>query len=609
MNKLNIIILMMYVVLFSLYIIATPFFEHDGFVVLLTDLHIPYASKTVQNILKIVTDLKPLHVFLLGDLTEMGREGEFEKLENYLKLLSDSEIPYNILLGNHDVRWAYKIWKTKSIEDGLYENFKVDIQDISFIGIDTSLYFQQFGHIGEPQIRWIKKQLEDCKKQSRTVIFLSHHPFGGPSNYTDDGWKLMNLLDENVLLVFFGHLHSYKSYGGYKSAWFQSLGAAKDGWLTILSWDKNQFYIWKLAVNKDNIDRYNFELVKSISKNSKNQQYNSVKLPELPKLSQLFDELLSYKMENSILSQPVFFDNMIYVVDYSGNVICIDSNGKLVWKLKLSCPVVSNVEVYKNTILVGDLEGKIYLIDSKSGKITRIANLDGPIFAMKVGMRSLAVGCGKTLHIIKLPNLSITITHDLGGLVQAPAMYKDGLFFQTSWGGDITVVNENGELILKISTGLNYTTAGASTPQIFNELLLVTNPSGTLQAFDYISGSKKWELKGLKVGYSSVGKINQLAVASSIDGTIYILDPKAPQIHVKIPVKSPIYGSVAQKLSNDKFVIGTTSGELVVVSLNGRIEQKVQIHPSYILLNPIILDNKVFLAFTDGTLKMIKIPN
>ncbi|MCX7654605.1 MAG: PQQ-binding-like beta-propeller repeat protein [Fervidobacterium sp.] len=609
MNKLSIIILMMYVFLFSLYIIATPFFEHDGFVVLLADLHIPYASKTVQNVLKIVTDLKPLHVFLLGDLTEMGKESEFEKLENYLKLLSDSKIPYNILLGNHDVRWAYRIWKTKNIEGGLYENFKVDIQDISFIGIDTSLYFQQFGHIGEPQIRWIKEQLEDCKKQSKTIILLSHHPFGGPSNYTDDGWKLMNLLDENVFLVFFGHLHSYQRYGGYKSTWFQSLGAAKDGWLTILSWDKNQFYIWKLAVNKDNIGHYNFELVRSISKNSKNQQYNSVKLPELPKSSQAFDELLSYKMENSILSQPVFFDNMIYVVDYSGNVICIDSNGKLVWKLKLSCPVVSNIEVYKNTILVGDLEGKIHLIDSKFGKITRIVNLNAPIFAMKVGMRSLAVGCGKKLHIIKLPNLSITNTHDLGGLVQAPAMYKDGLFFQTSWGGDITVVNEDGELILRIPTGLNYTTAGASTPQIFNELILVTNPSGTLQAFDYINGSKKWELKGLKVGYSSVGKINQLAVVSSIDGTIYILDPKVPQIRVKIPVGSPIYGSVAQKLSSDKFVVGTTSGELVVVSLSGRIEQKVKIHPSYILLNPIILDNKTFLAFTDGTLKMIKISN
>lgn len=597
------LVLLIVFIQFSIVLAIYPFVNHDGYVVLLSDLHTPHAKKTVENVLLKVVELKPLHVFVLGDLTEMGKESEFNSLYNSLKILSNSNISYSLLLGNHDVRWAHKIWKTKSIEGALYENFRVDIGDLCFIGVDTSLYFQQFGHIGEAQLRWIKKQLDDCKAQSKIAILLSHHPFGGPSNYTDDGWKLLNILNENVRLIFYGHLHTFGIYGSHKNTLFQSIGATKDGWFTVLSWDREQFYIWKAKFNSD------FELIKSVPKYPPANQKISQESKKSSELSKNLKEVFSYNMENSIFSQPVSVKDNVFVTDYSGNLICINSNGKLVWKSKLPNPVISNLEAYQDWLIVGDVKGNLYIIDSEFGRIQRSINLELPIFSIKSGDKSLVVGAGSNLYIIRLPELKILKTYDTGGLIQMPAAYKNGLFYQTSWGGSIFIVNEEGTLISKIEAGSGYYTAGASIPQIFDEWTLVTNPSGSVQAFNYVSPNQKWELKGLKVGYSSVGRAEQLAIVGSIDGNVYILNSKTGTIQSKIAIKSPIYGSVPQSLSNSKMIVGTTKGEIAIFSLQGNLEKKVLIHPSYVLLTPIVIGNKFVITFTDGTIKIIEFRN
>ena len=52
---------------------------------------------------------------MLGDLTELGKDSEFESLKKSLATLNDSTIKYDMLLGNHDTRWSSKIRKTKEL--------------------------------------------------------------------------------------------------------------------------------------------------------------------------------------------------------------------------------------------------------------------------------------------------------------------------------------------------------------------------------------------------------------------------------------------------------------------------------------------------------------
>ncbi|MBC7123726.1 MAG: metallophosphoesterase, partial [Pseudothermotoga sp.] len=217
--------------------------NHDGFVVILGDLHFPFARDKVEAVVDQILGLSPNKVFILGDLTEMGSDYEFSELSKILQKLSSQGIGIYELLGNHDTRWSSR--NRKGVEG--FKSFSIRCGPFTFLGLDTSLYFEHYGHIGNRQIQWIESQL---KETEGPVVMMAHHPFGGPSNFTDDGWKLMNLIDgSNVRLVLVGHGHSYGVNGRYNGAWFQMVGAAKDGWYTVLSWKGDESFLWALNID------------------------------------------------------------------------------------------------------------------------------------------------------------------------------------------------------------------------------------------------------------------------------------------------------------------------------------------------------------------------
>lgn len=275
-----------------------PFFSHQGYVILLTDLHFPYKQKTIESLLNKITEIKPQHVFLLGDLTEMGSDEEFKGLKNALSIIEKAQIPYSSLLGNHDVRWSYVVRKSKVLENsdnfskGLYEVFSKEVGNFIFLGIDTTMYFQHGGHIGKAQINWLEKELERARAKGKQVILLSHHPLGGPVTYTDDGWKIIDLISKyDVIFTFSGHVHKYDYSGSYNGAWFQTLGAAKDGSMTVLSWDRENAYLWSYNLESDN-----FKMIKSIPLEKKKRQLVDATI-KLLKASDNSDNTMKLKVD------------------------------------------------------------------------------------------------------------------------------------------------------------------------------------------------------------------------------------------------------------------------------------------------------------------------
>ncbi|KAF2961149.1 PQQ-binding-like beta-propeller repeat protein [Fervidobacterium sp. 2310opik-2] len=595
------------IVLFVFYIaLSLLSFGKENYVAVISDLHHPYFKNTINSVIEKLVQLKPLYVFMLGDLTEMGKEEEFDDLSKILSVFSNNGINYNILLGNHDTRWSDKVRKTKNIDNALYENFRVDIGEISFIGIDTSMYFQHLGHIGEKQLEWIKTQLEDCKKQGKLAILLSHHPFGGPINYTDDGWKLMDIIKNyNVPIILYGHTHKYDYFGMYNGAYIQTVGATREGWITLISWDKDNLYLSKTNPKQGGKE----EIVKIIPKKKEfREKSKNVQTKELKSVnSKYFEEIVSIRFENSIFSQALANDGVFYAIDYSGNIKAINSNGQFLWKNAIQNPVVANIEYYDGIIFIGDLYGNLYLINSKNGRVQRILNFDGPIFSIKVGKVSIVIGVGKTIHILDLKEFKRLATYNLNGVIQREARYYQGKFFQTSWGNELFIIDEDGKLFAKIPTGSGYYTPGGIVPLVLENLLIVTTPSGVVQAYDWKNKTILWTTSGLKTGYSDIVKSDPNFVTTSIDGLVYSLDINSGKVIWKTSVGSPIYNISPLILSDGKIIVGTNNGEIVLISKDGKILEKVFVHNSY-LINKILYSNgKILLSFTDGLVKILKI--
>ena len=666
-----------------------PFSKHNGYVVVISDLHHPFFPKNIEAIFKEIVSIKPAHVFMLGDLTELGKDSEFESLKKSLAALDTGAIKYNMLLGNHDTRWSSKIRKTKDLGNALYENYRVDLQDVTFIGIDTSMYFEQLGHIGEGQLNWIKEQMELSKRDGKSAILMSHHPLIPASSNVDDSWKLLNLLDTyNVPIALAGHVHKYSDGKLYNGTFFQTIGGARDGWMTVLSWDAKYIYMWKYNVanqdsgytliakiskayndrfdqkisvdvtNQDTITQFTIEtknikelnvymnqkLVKQYTKLNQSGQKsqftidatnyqssspfikivgngiygtsekflsieNSVKASsETIKAS--IDCIWTYKMTNSIFSQPIAYKNDFIVADYSGNIVRLTQEGRELWgkKDEIIGPIVSNVALYSENVLVGDIYGNFLILDGSTGNRINSLKLSGPIFSITTGNKTAAVGAGSYLYIVDLQKLRIIGSYDLGGVIQTSSKYLDGKYFQTSWGGLLAIIGEDGKMHAKYTIGQTYYTSGACTPEIFGSLVVLTNSASKIQALDMNNGVVKWNIDGPKVGYSSIAKYGNYGIASTIDGLVYKFDLSSGKVAWSTNTGSTIYDSSPQIFNGCYAILGTTNGELIIIDAeNGKMLQKTFVHPSYLLTKLIPQDGKVFMAFTDGTVKLVKV--
>jgi len=663
-------------IFFSLGYASYPFSSHSGYVVVFTDLHYPYKQKVVDNLFKKTLEINPMGVFLLGDLTEMGTDEEFGKLAKTLSTLEKAKITYRYILGNHDVRWSYTLRKSKKLYDtteALYETFTIETDKFLFIGLDTTMYFQHVGHLGNLQIKWLKEHLEKANKNGKKVILLSHHPFGGPANYTDDGWKVLELLPNyDIPLVLSGHVHSYEYSGMYNWSWFQTLGAAKDGYMTVISWDEEKIYIWKYT-SSDNV----FELIKSVPLYKRKRQIPIMNAKLLQSADGTFNlstesegieklritangktvverkiqyklegystyeavlndvfgndislfirvsgigkdgyfqrfytleksqdekgttlkKLWSFNLEDTIYSKPLVLKDGVVVADYSGNLLYIRDKGVL-WRRKVG-PVISNVGLINdNNILLGDLRGNVYLF-TMEGKLLKQLKLKEPIFAVKNGLSTVAICAGRYLYILRMSDLSVISKHDLNGLLQVPALFKNGNYFQPSWDGKIYVINESGKIVERFDVGKGYYTSGSSTPELLDNLLIYSNTDGSVSVIDIQRKTKVWTLKIPGAGYSSFERQGDFVYISTINGEIYEINSKDGKISWNLKVGLSTTFPSLEMINTETLIAGMNDG--AVAFLDSKTQGVAKIHiTNSIITNIVVGESGIIITTADG---------
>jgi len=145
-------------------------------------------------------------VIVTGDLTQGGREGNFEKFAAMINDLRGAGIGCFPAIGNHDLYnsgWArYK----KKIGPSAYT---VIAGNCKFIFIDTA-----GGRVGKKQMQWLEKELS---VNTRPVVFVvSHYPIYGGSHgmyhfpRNAEREEMISLFEKyNVDCVLEGHFHGF----------------------------------------------------------------------------------------------------------------------------------------------------------------------------------------------------------------------------------------------------------------------------------------------------------------------------------------------------------------------------------------------------------------
>ncbi len=157
---------------------------------------------------------RPDVVIASGDLTDHGREDEYEVLREILAKLA---VPVFVIPGNHDRREALS--KAFAAQPRMprtgspFIHYSIEDYPIRLIGLDTSVPEHHHGMMCEKRLRWLDATLSE-QPDRPTMIFVHHPPFRTGMNWMDGsglhGGRAMEEIvgrHRNVIRVVAGHIH------------------------------------------------------------------------------------------------------------------------------------------------------------------------------------------------------------------------------------------------------------------------------------------------------------------------------------------------------------------------------------------------------------------
>lgn len=156
-------------------------------------------------------------VVFCGDLTDKGDVCSYEMLKERLQ---DLNIPYQLLLGNHDNRENFlSVFPEANLDENGYVQHAVQTPFAKLILLDTlngPPYVYPESHIGylcDKRLGWLKGQLDEAGNKP-CVIFMHHPPHntgfaGMDAIKLANGYEFYKAIQEagNVRQLICGHVH------------------------------------------------------------------------------------------------------------------------------------------------------------------------------------------------------------------------------------------------------------------------------------------------------------------------------------------------------------------------------------------------------------------
>ncbi|OXI24316.1 phosphodiesterase [Burkholderia sp. AU15512] len=170
---------------------------------------------------------RPDAVLVTGDLTDFGHDEEYRNLRGLLAAL---EIPYYLMIGNHDDRAGLRraFADRAELQAGEFVQYALDVGAVRVLALDSRVPGASHGDLCDARLAWLAAQL-DAARDRPVIVALHHPPFASGIGHMDKlrlapaaSAKLDALLrgHPNVERVLCGHVHRtmFTRFGGTLAA-------------------------------------------------------------------------------------------------------------------------------------------------------------------------------------------------------------------------------------------------------------------------------------------------------------------------------------------------------------------------------------------------------
>jgi Icc protein len=163
-------------------------------------------------------------ILITGDLVDGGKPEEYRYLRSCLSRL---QVPFYLMVGNHDAREALRAEFPDHAylnDGGTYVQYAVDVGPLRIIALDSIIEGASAGTLCDERLAWLDTELQQSR--DRPVVVALHHPPFSTAVADLDGIlldpeaarQLAALIQThpNVERVISGHLHRtlYARFGG-----------------------------------------------------------------------------------------------------------------------------------------------------------------------------------------------------------------------------------------------------------------------------------------------------------------------------------------------------------------------------------------------------------
>lgn len=450
-------------------------------------------------------------VVITGDITELGMDSEIALARQILDSLN---VPYYIIPGNHDTGWSESGGLSFSKIFG-GETFHFKHQGIHFIGCASGPYVRMSdGHIPRHNLNWMTKELRKIKA-GEPVVFLNHYPL---DNGLDNWYEAIDLLKQkNTVLALCGHGHNNRPVKaeGIPAVMGRSNLRAKDpeGGYNLVDVTRDSFlFTERKPLSKAERRWTGVAFAKQSYANEKtyarpdftaNNKYPFVK------------PAWTYQSDANIISTPVVTNGLVVMGNQNGLVEALDSaTGKRRWTYATKGPIFSSPAAYGNRIVLGSADGHIYCLNTK-GKLQWKVKADAAVLASPL-IHQDVVYIGSSDHRFRAIDVNtgrvLWQREGVKGAVTSKPVVKDSTLIFGAWDGHLYAINlATKEWKWKWNSGntlINFSPA-ACIPVVSGHLVFIAAPDRFLTAIDIRTGKTVWRSKeGVResIGISEDGR-------------------------------------------------------------------------------------------------------
>jgi outer membrane protein assembly factor BamB/Icc-related predicted phosphoesterase len=506
----------------------------------LTDLHVVPGGESSSQLIEIVEEINASQlqfVIIAGDLTNHGSD---EELHHVNIILSQLEIPWYILPGNHETNWSESAGRTFSEIWG-DDKFLFRKGNRLFIGLNTGPFMRMGdGHVRQEDIRWLQRQLEQHIKDNTQLLFFAHYPL---TEGLDQWYNITDILNQYEPVVAFcghGHRQQLLNFDGIPGVMGRSMvlrGENIPGYNIVELRNDSLFVFEKITGQKLQapdiaFDIRNPEIINNLPLTlrpdySINDQYPFV------------EPVFHFQDMASVFTGPLILaDSMLVFGNSKGILQAINiRTQETVWSIQLEGPLFANPVAGKNIIITGDTGGSMYGIDPEKGDVIWKHDAEAPIVSpalLDEDYFYIGIGNKAFMKFETKSGEPVWSFEDVSGLMQARAAIYENFLVFTAWDTHVYCLDKNtGSLIWKWNNGHpgKLLSPGNVVPVISHNKVFIVAPDRFMTALDLETGQEIWRSNKHQVRESmGVSKDGKMIFAKLMNDTIIAVCTRAKEL-------------------------------------------------------------------------------